>query len=428
MQGEGGGLQIKNKQEWYSLYKPSTFHCMLYHYIAADPSGKLQEADFDAESLEGVLQYLGSRELRPIDVKPLIEKKGFVVFNGGTITLTDQVFLVKYLALMLRVGTDLLQAINILIADFEKPSMKSFLLEVRENLSHGHPFYEAFEKHPQTFSLVMVSLIRAAEKSGTLQETFESLSIDLEKEAELRSKIKSAFIYPIIILTAALGIFVFLTTFALPKIANVFNQGGFNPPFFSRIVFAVGLFVGAHVTAVLSTLFGSIILFAYFFFWNRIGRAVGSRILSKAPLLKQLYQEIAIQRFAATFSSLLRAGLPIVDALKITADVVSLPEFKVALNRVADEGLAKGLTIGDAFRRETVFPKVVTNLVAISERAGHLEEVLKTLADFYAVNIDTSIKTLISFLEPALLLFMGLLVGTIALSIIVPIYQLTSQI
>jgi type II secretory pathway component PulF len=400
---------------------------MLYHYTATDAAGKLQEADLDADNLEGVLQYLAGRELRPIAVKPVREAGKGVFGHMGKINLADQIFLTKYLSLMLKVGTDLLLAINILIADFEKPAVKNFLLEVRDNLSHGRPFYEVFAKYSKVFSPVFVSLIKAAEASGNLQQTFEDLSKSLEKDAELNSKIKAAFIYPVIILTASLGIFVFLTTFALPKIANVFDQGGIKPPLFSRVVFAVGLFAGAHTFSLLFALAVVLIGGSYFFFKNSIGRAIAERIISKTPLLKKLYQEIAVQRFAATFSSLLKAGLPIIEATKITAEVVHAEEFRVALIRIADDGLAKGLTIGEAFKRETIFPKVVTNLIAVSERAGHLEEVLLTLADFYATNIDTSVKTLISFLEPALLLSMGVLVGGIALSIIVPIYQLTSQ-
>jgi type II secretory pathway component PulF len=149
--------------------------------------------------------------------------------------------------------------------------------------------------------------------------------------------------------------------------------------------------------------------------------------MRRMPVVSSLYREIAVQRFASTLAALLSAGLPIVDSVKITAAVVNAPEFHDALMRVADEGLAKGLTLGEAFRREPAFPKVVVNLIAISEKAGHLEEVLETLSDFYTTNIDNGVKTLVSFLEPALLLFMGLIVGGIALSIIVPIYQLTSQ-
>jgi type IV pilus assembly protein PilC len=400
---------------------------MLYHYIATDTTGRLQEADYDADSLELVLQYLATRELRPISVKPVRDASAGFFAKLGKITLADQVFLTKYLSLMLKVGTDLLQAINILIADFEKPAVKNFLLEVRENLSHGRPFYEVFARYPKVFSPVFVNLLKAAEAAGTLQETFADLSKSLEKNAELNSRIKSAFIYPAIILTASVGIFIFLTTFALPKIANVFSQGGIEPPFFSRVVFSVGLFAGDHTIAVLSSLALLVGGGIWFFYVNRVGRLVAERIISRTPLLRKLYQEIAVQRFASTFGSLLSAGLPIIDATKITADVVHSEEYRVALIRIANEGLAKGLTIGESFRRETIFPKVVTNLISVSERAGHLEEVLQTLADFYSTNIDTSVKTLISFLEPALLLTMGILVGGIALSIIVPIYQLTSQ-
>jgi type II secretory pathway component PulF len=149
--------------------------------------------------------------------------------------------------------------------------------------------------------------------------------------------------------------------------------------------------------------------------------------MSRTPVLKNLYRDLAIQRFSSTFSSLMKAGLPIIQAINITAEVVGAYQFKDALNRIAEEGLAKGLTIGDAFRRETIFPRVVTNLVAISEKAGHLEELLDTLAEFYSSRIDNNVKALISILEPALLLLMGVMVGSIALSIIIPIYQLTSQ-
>jgi type II secretory pathway component PulF len=130
---------------------------------------------------------------------------------------------------------------------------------------------------------------------------------------------------------------------------------------------------------------------------------------------------------ASTMSALMKAGLPIIETITVAADTVGVREYRMALLRVARDGLEKGLTIGEAFRRETVFPKAVTNLVAISEKAGHLEEVLDTLSNFYAATVDASIKTAVSLIEPIMLLGMGLMVAVIALSIIIPIYQLTSQ-
>jgi type II secretory pathway component PulF len=400
---------------------------MIYHYIATDGDGKLQEADYEAPNLEEVLRFLSGRELRPVSVKPITASRK--AFSGlfSKINLADKVFLTKYLSLMLRVGTDLLAAINILIADFDKPAMKNFLLEVRENLTRGRSFYEVFARYPKIFSPVFVNLLKAAEASGTLQSTFENLSVSLTKEAELKNKIRSALIYPVIILSASLGLFIFLVTFALPKLADVFSGGGIDPPTFSKLVFGVGLFVGDHVLGFMVVVFGGLALIYYMFFKNRFGRRIAARVMRRTPVLRNLHREIAVQRFAATLSALLGAGLPIIDSVKITASVVSAPEFHDALIRIADDGLAKGLTIGESFRRETTFPKVVVNLIAISEKAGHLGEVLDTLAEFYSGNVDNDIKVLISFLEPALLLFMGIMVGGIALSIIIPIYQLTSQ-
>lgn len=404
------------------------FQLMLYHYLAADKEERIIEGDVDANSLEEVLHFLATSELRPVSVKPVKEKvSGWRVMVGGGIGTADKVFLTKYLSLMLKVGTDLLSATNILIADFDKPAVKNFLLEVRENLSRGMPFYVAFERHPESFSPVFVNLIRAAEASGNLQETFEDLSRSLQAEAELRSRLQGALIYPAILLVTSVAVFLFLVTFALPKIARVFLDTGLKPPPFSRVVFAIGLFVNDNIwwfVAALALIFGPGLLFLW---RTSTGRHIVSRFLSRTPGVRRIYRDLAIQRFASTFSSLMKAGLPVIQTTQLTASIVGAEEFRVSLERIANEGLAKGLTIGEAFRRETVFPKVVTNLIAVSERAGHLEEVLKTLADFYASKVDANVKALVSFLEPALLLGMGVMVGSIALSIIIPIYQLTTS-
>jgi len=402
---------------------------MLFHYVAIESSGKLIESDFEADALADVLRNLSEKGLRPISVKPVKKAGEGDLLAGwfGQINTSDKVFLTKYLALMLRVGTDLLSAINILIVDFDKPSVQNFLLEVRDNLGKGKPFYEAFASHPRTFSPTFINLVKAAEKSGSLQKTFEDLSNNLEAEAELRSRIRSAMVYPIILLCAAAAIIIFLTTFALPKVAAVFSSSGVEPPLFSRIVFGVGLFIGANlliiIPAVLIVVGGVVIGVTK----TETGRRLFDRTMTSIPVIRGIYRDLAVQRMAATMSSLMKAGLPIVETITVASEVVGLRDYKFALLRVANEGLAKGLTIGEAFRRETVFPKAVTNLVAISEKAGHLEEVLGTLAQFYGANVDGEIKAAVSLLEPMLLLGMGVMVGIIALSIIVPIYQLTTQ-
>jgi len=401
---------------------------MLFHYVAVDEAGKMTEGEYEADALNDVLRFLGGKQLRPVSVKPMEQVKlGFVKGLFGGINTSDKVFLTKYLALMLRVGTDLLSAINILILDFDKPAMRNFLLEVREDLSKGQPFYAAFARHPKDFSPTVINLVKAAETSGTLEKTFGDLSISLEKDAEIQSKVKSAMIYPIILLCIATAILTFLVTYALPKVANVFSESGINPPWFSRVVFAVGLFIGANIFIILPVALVAIGVLVWVVTKTEPGKKVFSQVLTSLPLVRTVYQEMAIQRMASTMSSLMRAGLPIVQTINIAAETVGLGAYRNALLRIANDGLTKGLTIGEAFRREKVFPTMISNLVAISERAGHLEEVLDTLAQFYESNIDANIKALVSLLEPTMLLIMGVMVAVIALSIIVPIYQLTTS-
>jgi len=401
---------------------------MLYHYLAADKSGKILEDDFEADNLSQLLQYLAGKELKPVSVKTLKTARAGGRISAGKITISDKVFLTKYLALMLRVGTDLLSAIDILIADFDKPSMKNFLLEVRDNLSHGQPFYQAFARYPRVFSPVFISLVKAAEASGTLQKTFEDLSVSLIREADLKNNIRSSLVYPIILLLLSFVIFTFLSTFALPKIAKVFTDAAIEPPFFSKVVFGVGLFFGKNIFVIMSAILLIVGFSVYFFSKTGVGRHMAQAFFSQLPLVRRIYRELALERFASAMSSLMKAGLPIIQTIRITAEIVGEEAFRLSLLRIGEEGLSRGLTIGEAFRREVVFPKVVTNLIAISEKAGHLEDVLATLAEFYASGIEARIKVLVSVLEPILLLIMGVLVAVIALSIIVPIYQLTTQL
>ncbi|MFH0712463.1 MAG: type II secretion system F family protein [Candidatus Jorgensenbacteria bacterium] len=402
---------------------------MQFHYIASQPDGKLVEGEIDAKDVAEVLSFVASRGLRPVSVKPAGGSSRIRKFNffGGRINLTDQIFLSKYLALMLKIGTSLLQAINILIEDFRKSTVRSLLVEIRSNLEKGQPFYATFAKYPRIFSQVYINLVKAGETSGNLEDVFENLTVSLSKEKMLKDQVRGALIYPVLLLATSVLILIFLVTFALPKIAGVFMESGFEPPLFSKIVFSVGLFFGKFGIFFLIALVLGIIALFFLYRTSLLFKKLLAVIMNEIPLVKDIIQKIALQRFAATLSSLIKAGMPITDALDITADTVGHIELKQALLRISREGLAKGLTVGEAFKKEPFFPRTVVNLMAISEKAGHIEEVLNTLADFYASEIDSSLKTLVAFLEPAMLLLIGFVIGVIALAIIVPIYQLTTQ-
>ncbi|MBI4193319.1 MAG: type II secretion system F family protein [Candidatus Colwellbacteria bacterium] len=373
---------------------------------------------------------MSGQGLRPVSVK-LIDASSAGRLGGGvfgqSISLADKIFLVKNLALMLKVGTDLFHAIEILVSDFEKPAVKTLLTEIRDTLSRGRPFYTTFLKYPAFFSPVFVNLIKAGEASGTLEQVFQDLGVSLEKERELRGKISAAFTYPLILLVISSLVLLMLVFFIIPKIATVFIDSGITPPAFSRIVFGVSLFLKDNVAFIGPIFVASIVALWRFLGHSATGRRFVDRMLARLPVVGSVIHELALQRFAATLSSLLKAGLPIIEALEITAEAVGSIELRAALLRISREGIARGITIGEAFRKEPFFPRVTTNLIAISEKAGHMESVLDTLSDFYTTEVDAVIKTLVSFLEPALLLGIGIVIGVIALAIITPIYQLASN-
>lgn len=401
---------------------------MQFHYTAADKSGKVREGDIEAASVAEVLAFIAKNDLKPIAVKPTR-----TVFTVGRlalfekITLQDKVFLTKYLSLMLKVGTDLFKAIDILIEDFEKLVLRRFLVEVRGNLEKGNPFYVSFGNHPEVFSPVTVNLIKAAEASGNLEKTLNDISESYAKEADLRARVRGALIYPVLLLFAATGIVMLLVTFVLPRIASIFAESGAKIPLYSKVVLSVGLFLNRYIWIFLPILFAALIGGYVTFFRTVKGKAFLLNVLQRIPVVRELFEKMALERFSSTLSSLLRSGIPLLQALEITADAVGHEEFRAALLRIAKENVARGVSIGDAFRKEQAFPRVLTNLMAIGEKAGHLEEILNTLSNFYENEIDTALKTLVSFAEPVLLLLIGVVVALIALSVIVPIYQLVSQ-
>lgn len=392
------------------------------------------EGSVEADSPAAVLDWMAQKGLKPVSIKAVgksgLRERWYQKLLPGkqAITIEDKVFLTKYLALMLRVGADLFRAIDILIADLEKPAMKDFLVEIKDNLSKGQPFYITFTRYPKYFSTVFVSLIKAGESSGNLQEVFEILSVNLEKEKELRGKIKSALTYPMVLVGISFVVLYLMMTFTLPKIAKTFLSGSATIPTFSKIVFSVGLFLGKYTFIIAPVIILGVIGTWFFFAKTLAGQRALERILRRMPVIKDILFKLALQRFTSTMASLLRSGTPILEAIETTADTVGSSEVKAALLRISREGISKGLTVGEAFRRETIFPRVVVNLIAISEKSGHMEEVLETLASFYSSESDNSLKTLVSLLEPILLVLIGIVVAIIALSIIVPVLQMVRQI
>jgi len=402
---------------------------MLFHYSASNKEGKIIEGDGDFKDTEAALEFLKNQGLAPIKLRAIKTfqsklKRSF----GSPISLVDKLFLTKYLSLMLKVGTDIFKAIDILLADFEKPAVRALLMEIRKNLESGKPFYTTFQQYPKIFSPVFTNLIKAGEASGNLENIFQELSVSLEKERELKSRVRSALIYPILLVSFSIAILIMLVTFAIPRIASMFMTGEMKIPLITKIIFNFSFFLQSNGLWIFGLIIGLIIVAVLFFRLTLAGRLIFSRLTYKIPFVSDVLKKIAYQRFGNTFGALMQAGLPILENLEITATTIGNEEMKQALLRIGREKIVRGVTIGEAFRQEEAFPQTIRTLIAIGEKAGHTEEVLRSLADFYQSEIDNSIKSLVAIFEPVMLLFIGVVVGGIALAVILPVYQFVSQI
>ncbi|HRU33521.1 MAG TPA: type II secretion system F family protein [Candidatus Paceibacterota bacterium] len=402
---------------------------MLFKYRASTKDGKIVEGEGDFANEDAVLAYLKTQDLNPINLQLVATKSKLRSrLFGSPININDQIFLTRDLALMLKVGTDIFKAIDILIADYDKPAVRSLLIEIRENLSKGQPFYTTFAKYPKIFSPVFTNLIRAGEASGNLESVFEELSVTLEKQRDLQQRIKSALIYPVLLVVASIGIIALLVTFAIPKMATLFQGGDMPLPPVTKVIFNISFFLSQYGLYILIGVIALIAGAVMFYKMSIVGRTFFQRLAYRLPVVKGVLSKMAYQRFATTFGSLMRAGLPILENLEITATTVGYEEMRQALLRIAHEGVARGISLGDAFRNEEIFPQTIRTLISIGEKAGRTDEVLKTLSDFYDTEIDAAVKSLVAIFEPIMLIFIGVIVGGIALAVILPVYQFTNQL
>ena len=405
---------------------------MLYKYTAYTPTGRLIEEEIEASSIGEVLLLLQKRGLKPILVKPKYRWFSLLRIKLGAkkkITIEDQIFLTKYLHLMLKVGTNLIKAIEILKEDFPKPAVQDFLEEVKAGLEKGQPFWSAFAKHPKYFSPTFVATIKAGETSGKLEESFKHLSESLEKQATLRKSIKSALVYPTLLVVTSLLVVGIIVFFAMPRISKIFLSTGTEPPTFTKIIISISAFISSFGVYIVVALIVLLILIILFYKETQTGKELLIAILYQVPGLNKILEKIDLQNLCSVLASLLAAGLPLIESIEIAAETIKSPKMKEALIRIAKNRLTIGQTLEQALRSEKEsFPQVLINLIGMSEKAGHLEETLNTLAEFYTKEVDATVKGIMSIIEPVLLVFIGLVVALVALSTIVPIYQMVTKI
>ncbi len=344
----------------------------------------------------------------------------------GGVNLTQKALFAKHLAVMLRSGLTITEALGI-AADSSTGKMKRVSANLLKSVEAGNPLSEAMQRFPKVFSGLFVSAVYSGEESGTLEENLENIAEQLEKQKELSGKIKGAMLYPIVVLVAAFILGMAMAFLVLPKIVPLFEGLRVELPFttkaliwFAKIVQEQGLW-----------LFGGIIVGVIFLIWlfrQKFTRPISHGLALRFPVVKSITRNANLSEFCRTLGTLLKSGLNIDEALRITGESLNNYHYKRAIKSVTGR-VSKGTKLSDNLKAHgDLFPKLVTRMIRVGEESGKLDETLTYLADFYDTEVEIATKTLSTAIEPILLIVIGLIVGFLALSIITPIYQITGSV
>jgi len=346
----------------------------------------------------------------------------------SNVSFQEKILFTKHIATLVKSGIPIPEALSTLIAQTRSVAFKKILEEILQDVDNGQSLSKALGKHGAVFDEFYVSLIAVSEESGTLEENLEFLSNQLSKDFSLRKKIKTAMLYPEIVLTMMLVVGGAISFFVLPKLVDFFESFDVELPLATKILLFIARTVKDYGVFII---LGAIAIFALFqllikvnkvrFFWHKF--------LVKAPVIGNLIAYGQLARFSRNLGTLIKSGVPITRSLKITADTLSNLKFKLDLIEVAGF-LNKGKNIGETLenRRYSEYPPIVTKMISVGEKSGKLDEVLLYLGEFYDDEVDDLSQNLSTILEPILLVVIGIAVGFVALAIITPIYELTGSI
>lgn len=347
-----------------------------------------------------------------------------VFFNR--VTMAQKLFLVQNLSVMIRAGVPLVGALTAVAQQTEAPRLKITLLSIKSNIEKGNPFYQSLEAYPRIFNNLFISMIKAGESSGKLEESLVQLYEQMKKTYDMLRKVRSALIYPVIVVVAMIGIGIAMMIYVIPNISQIFKEVNATLPIFTRALIAISDFTvnnGLLVSLGIATIVAGI----WFLMKVRQVRYYWQLLLLNLPVFKMIIKKVNIARFARTLGSLLNTEVPIASAMEITGDVLNNLHYKKAL-AASRESIKKGVSIEETLRQyRSLFPPVVTQMIAIGEKSGSLDKVLSEMANYYEEEVNQIMNDLPSILEPILIMVLGAGVASMAIAIIMPMYSLAEQ-
>ncbi|MGI9099519.1 MAG: type II secretion system F family protein [Solirubrobacteraceae bacterium] len=397
-------------------------------FKAIDPAGQHARGELEAETKQSVADQLKAKGLIVLDIADKHKSKDIELPWANRVKLGDLSIMTRQLSTMISSGMTILRSLYVLEAQTENKKLCEYLVDVRKDVEAGLPLSDALARHPKTFNPLFVAMTRAGETGGVLEESLVRIADQLEKEESLRRQVKSAMAYPIVILTFAMVVMLGMVAFIVPVFAGVFEElGDAELPKMTQFVMGISNVVTGYWYLLIV---GSVVAVVGFVKWKKTtrGRSIWQRFLLRIPFkIGEIFQKVALARWSRTFSALMGAGVPLLQAIDITS--------KTAGNVVVEEAMAKmttsvksGGTIAQPLLESPVFPSMVGHMVKVGEETGALTTMLSKIGDFYEDQVDASVKALTSILEPVMIVFVGGVVGFIVISMYLPLFSVYDQI
>jgi len=399
---------------------------MKFTYLAKNSEGSITKGLIDAPDQAAAADALGKKSLTPISVKKEEGHGGLKRFSEfGTIPSSQKVMFSKQLATLIGAGIPISQSMHILEEQTENKRLKRAVTEITSDIEGGLSLSTAMEKQKNIFSPLYASMIKAGEVGGILDQTLEKVADEIEKEHELVAKIRGAMAYPSVILLAMLGVVIYMITNIVPQIGKVFTEMGGQLPATTRFLMATSRIVSSYGIFIF---FG---LVALFIFARRMIKTKPDvryrwhQFLLKIPVIGKLMKKLNIARFTRTLGSLMSSGVTVLEAMEVSSDAIQNEVFKREIKQAAEK-VKNGSELAEPLKNSRVFPIIVPQMISVGEETGTMDAILKKLAEFYEKEADNTVKNLSSLLEPIMMIIIGLGVGFIVISIITPIYQMTT--
>ena len=392
-----------------------------YSYTAKDRTGRTVNGIVDVASEAEVAELLHKQELIVLSIESA--KKVSTKVKAVRVKLDDLVIFSRQLATMIDAGIPLVQCLGILSEQIENASLKRIVANVQQDIIGGISFCDALAKHPTVFSDLFINMVKAGEASGTLQDVLDRLATYLEKNAALNRKIRSSLVYPAVVVSIAILITAVLLLKVVPTFKSIFDTLGGKLPTPTLILIAVSEFFRKSFLGIIIGLAVVAVVFKKYISTPK-GRYKFDKFKLRVPVLGNLFRKVALAKFSRTFSTLIRSGVTVMNALDIVATTAGnkvIEEVVIA----ARSSVREGEPIHRPLSASGVFPSMVCRMISVGEQTGQLEKMLAKIADFYDDQVDAAVTGLTSMIEPLVIVFLGVVVGGIVVALFLPIFKIT---